>query len=131
MATTTTTTTTAESTASDTWDRPVRPSHLRGQILSLHAVLIAVMVLFAFFATDLSPSAHLIVLATITVTLGCKHSNFFYCLLGIAARVGQIQLQLLQPRTRRRRSMLDHGGGVSKVCVRDILPVDKRILRER
>eukprot|EP00946_MAST-07B_sp_MAST-7B-sp1_P001278 g1278.t1 len=66
---------------SDSWDRPVRPMHLRGQILSLHALLIAVMVFFAFFATELSPSVHLIVLATITVTLGCKHSNFFYCLL--------------------------------------------------
>jgi hypothetical protein len=71
----------AETSPSDAWDRPVRPDHLRGQILSLHALLIAVMVFFAFFATDLSPSAHLIVLATITVTLGCKHSNFFYCLL--------------------------------------------------
>lgn len=71
----------ADGTVEEKWDRPVRPNHLRGQILALHVLLIATMVFFSFFATSLSPSLHLIVLATITVTLGCKHSNFFYCLL--------------------------------------------------
>ena len=74
--------------------------HLRGQILSLHALLIAVMVFFAFFATELSPSVHLIVLATITVTLGCKHSNFFYCLLAEDGR-DLVYFNLAQPKNAR------------------------------
>ena len=59
--------------------RPTRPKHLRGELIMLHIALVGSMLGFAFVATKLPPPVHLVVLATLTVVLGCKASLFFYC----------------------------------------------------
>lgn len=63
----------------DVAERPVRPAYLRGMLMQLHVVLFLAMLGFCFFAVDVHPSVHLIVLATLTVVLGSKGSLWVYC----------------------------------------------------
>lgn len=58
---------------------PARPKGLRAQLLALYLAAAVAMAAFAYFSTEVPTTLHLMVVSSLCVLIGCKHSVWLFC----------------------------------------------------